>query len=765
MMKFYTFRRIIYLFLVVGIVLTSCSNPTSVVTPSQVTTTANNADEYIRPDESIRNLQDPQVSTTKIPQALATGESYLDAWRDEDYERMYSFLSEESKVGISFDDFKKKHLTIAEESALNELRYGITGNEMLGNGQAVIRYHLALDSNLFGPIERDTRMDLLLEQGQWKINFDEAMILPELAGGKTLRVDIEPPERAAIYDRNGNLLAGQANATAIGLNPDYVDPENSEGLFGLLARASGLTISEIVRRVENANPGDYLPLGQLETNKASNLIQALSSWGAVVISNYSARYYPGNGIAPHLVGYVRAIGQEELTDFRRLGYRIDEKVGRKGIELWGEDLLSGERGGTLYVLDEKGLPVDQLGSTPSEPGSAIYSTIDQEFQLEVQEALRGFRGAAVVLEKDTGRVLAFASSPGFDPNAFQTENYNWITTLSGVVNDANLPEFNRASQGLYPLGSVFKIITMAAALESGLYTPEYTYDCQYFFTEVAGLTLNDWTYDRFLEDGETKPSGLLNLTEGLMRSCNPFFWHLGRGLFLADKPNAISDMARGFGLGEKTGIDVVDEEAGNIPNPATEVDAVNIAIGQGDVQVTPLQVARFIAAIGNGGTLYRPQAIEKIVAPDGTTQFEFKPEETGKLPISPENLAAIQEGMQGVISSRSPRGTALDVFGGFRIPIAGKTGTATSQTNDPHSWFAGYSNAGRTDKPDIAIAVLTENAGEGSEISAPIFRRIMELYFFGQPQRIYPWEASIGITKTPTPLFYETPTPEEFVEP
>jgi penicillin-binding protein 2 len=207
-------------------------------------------------------------------------------------------------------------------------------------------------------------------------------------------------------------------------------------------------------------------------------------------------------------------------------------------------------------------------------------------------------------------------------------------------------------------------------------------------------------------------------------------------------------------MGKLTGVEGVEEEAGQIPDPESAVDAVNMAIGQGDVLVTPLQVAAYVAAVGNGGTLYKPQLIERIGAPDAKPIQVFQPQKTGKLPLKPEDLAVVQQAMVGVVRNEKPRGTAWHVFTGLDVPVAGKTGTAQSGSDRPHAWFAGYTFAERPDHPDIAVAVVVENVGEGSDYAAPIFRRIVELYFSGQPQKLYWWESSYNVpgTLTPTPL-------------
>lgn len=247
-----------------------------------------------------------------------------------------------------------------------------------------------------------------------------------------------------------------------------------------------------------------------------------------------------------------------------------------------------------------------------------------------------------------------------------------------------------------------------------------------------------------------------------MRSCNPFFWEIGYTLYYNDRPNDVANMARAFGLGQLTGIDQIAEEAGQIKDPPTDIDMVNQSIGQGDVLVTPLQVASFIAALGNGGTLYRPQLVEKIEPVDGgaVTQI-FKPEARGTLPIQPFRLDLIREAMISVV--KDSRGTAYFRLRGLQIPVAGKTGTAESGSGLPHAWFAGYTMAGEsTGLPDIAIAVILENQGEGSDWAAPVFRRIIETYYNGAPQTIYWFESNFGVTETPTPLGgipTETPKP------
>ena len=320
-------------------------------------------------------------------------------------------------------------------------------------------------------------------------------------------------------------------------------------------------------------------------------------------------------------------------------------------------------------------------------------------------------------------------------------------TLLADLEDPAQPLLNRATQGLYPLGSVFKIITMAAAIESGLYTADSTYYCDTVFKELPGATLYDWTHDYNFQTA----SGKLTLIGGLIRSCNPWFYHIGldfynrgHGQYAPEDGARISAWAadrhrwRGRGTGQ-------------VPDMVSQIDATNNAIGQGALLVTPLQVADFMAAIGNGGTLYQPQLIEKIVPPDGSPVLTFKPNaQVVKLPIKPETLQAIQEAMMGVVGKRQ---TARHGLACLHRAGYSRGGQNRHRPNRDRARRMPGSPAipmpDDPEHPDIAVAVIVETSGEGSVYAAPIFRRIVELYFQGTPGKLYDWETTYNVTRTP----------------
>ncbi len=714
----------------------------------------------------------PPPATTRIaaPDPEATVRLFLEAWRRGDYDTMYALLSPLTQDGIDRQTFEERYRTVMRQGAFTGLDFEIVSS-LVNPRSAQVRYRVTLHSAVVGALTRETWMDLTRSEGDWRVAWTEATILPELVGGNGLFLDVVTPTRANIYDRQGRALAAQADVVALWIVPNQIGDEEAEAaMLGALSRLFGRRAESIQARYEPFRGTDFfIPLGEVALEDFLTVERTLSATGGVQWATYSGRFYPGDGLAPHAVGYVAQITQEELDFYLTRGYRGDEFVGQIGLEAAFEEELRGKPGGTLYLTDPSGKVIQELASSEPEPPYAVYTTLDRDLQRMARDALAGFRGAIVVLERDTGAVLAMVSSPGFDPNLFNAQNPNSGPGLTELFSRPGAqPLLNRATHGLYPLGSVFKIITMAAALESGFYTPDSLYTCTGEFRELPGQVLYDWTVAK-----ELPPHGEITLVQGLERSCNPYFWRIGLDLFNRGLTTALPDMARAFGLGQSTGLEIGDDP-GLVPDPEWKRqnvgedwlpgDAVQLAIGQASLQVTPLQVARFVAAVGNGGTLYRPRLVDRLENELGEVLRTYPPEEQGKLPVSPENLATIRQAMVQVVRER--RGTARRRFLGLNINIAGKTGTATGGFGDPHAWFAGYTFEEREDKPDIAVVVIVENQGEGSEWAAPIFRRVVEAYFFGRPISLYPWESQIGVTRTPTPTEgpeeaqpEETPTP------
>jgi cell division protein FtsI/penicillin-binding protein 2 len=702
-----------------------------------------------------RALPTVAAQVTHSPNVVQAAQRFLAVWQAEDYPALYGLIAARSREAIPQAEFTQRYLRFAISATLDHLEFKVVSS-VTNPSSAQATAQVMLHTHLAGEIDSQVTLDFALEGGAWKVVWDEGLMLPELRGGNALHLDAQaPPGRGSILDRAGQPLATNSAIVSLGVVKGSTSPDQEDRLVTVLSQLTRRPGAWVRAAIDNENiaAGQYIPIGEALKEDAHAQMGALSALDGVTWQEYQGRFYVDEGLAPHVVGYVAAIQQGQEDQYQRSGYTLGERVGQSGIEYWGETYLTGQREADMRVVDAQGNPVTLLKHVDPQPAQTISLTIDSRLQLEAQRAIAGYSGAIVVLERDTGRVLAMVSSPGFDPNAFECGenqvNIRHCSALLEVVNDGRKRMFNRATGDGYPLGSVFKVITTAAALESGLFTAQDTLDCQNDYV-IDGTVLDDWTKAKGYP-----PSGILTLPEGLMRSCDPWFYHIGELLYKQDHALDISNMARGFGLGSKTGIEGVKEEAGNVPEPTDPVEAARIAIGQNTLLVNPLQVARFMAAVGNDGTLYKPQVIEKIATADGQASVVFAPQAQGKLPVKPENLRTIQQALRRVVSD--PRGTAVDVFAGLSIPVYGKTGTAQVDYDDPNAWFAGYTDTGSASRPDIAFAVIIENAGEGSEIAAPIARRLVEVYYTGKPLRLYPWEASIYATKTPAPT--STPAP------
>ena len=738
----YPLKKGLNLFLLLVLMLVSACSVSSSETAVDETQTAT------------PTLPDPQVYITSAPNVESEVRAFMSAWQAEDYPAMYALLTIESQNRISEEDFTGFYrdtaasLTLTFEDGISYEVLSTTTNPEQASARVQVKYN----TYLFGALTREINLTLTQEGGGWRFAWDEGVLLPELAGGNKLETILETTPRGNIYANDGSHIAAQEDVVAIGFIPAYLD----EGLMGLFYRTmASLTIyqqDEIVEMVENTFPSDYVVLGEVPQAEVEKNMSALSAMSGVYLSYYSSRFYYEGGLAPQTVGHLSYISAEEQYEYLRRGYAISERFGSTGLEQSFEEELSGGRGAALYVKDANGQILSKLSEKNVTQGQSITTTIDPTLQYLLQQSLGNYRGAIVVMEIDTGRVLAMVSNPQFDPNLFDIDNQNFVYAQSPYAEPGD-PVFNRATNGQYPLGSVFKIITMAAALETGVFTAESEIYCGHSIL-ACGSELFDWTFEK-----EKPPSGDLTLPEGLMRSCNPWFYYIGEQLYYEGYSSTIADLAHGFGLGAATGVEV-SEQTGNITAETNTCEAnVQLAIGQGDMTVTPLQVARFIAAVGNGGTLYRPALIEQIASENGPASYTFEPEVVGTLPVSEENLSLIQEAMYDVI--KEARGTAHLQLATMPYIAFGKTGTAQNPFGDSHAWFAGYTQVGNEERPDIAVAVVLENAGEGSEMAAPVFRRAVSLYFSYYTSSGYtlPWEAYPYVVASPTPLPTNTPLP------
>jgi penicillin-binding protein 2 len=693
-------RAVCWLGLCCLLVLTACqpvaSNPTATAEP---TDTPQPRFEGPLPDE--------------------VGYGFLQAWAQGDYGAMYALLSPAAQASTSQERFVLTYSQIAEEASLVRVEPQILS--ALQEGQtAQVRFVTAFESSLVGAFERQNQMTLVYDGGRWGVEWAPSLIFPQLAPGGLVQMTLEGPPRGNIYDREGHGLAVAGTWVEVGVVPGQIEDETT--LLNQLSLILNRPPAELQAEYADAVATWYVPLGRISSEAAQAHYPTLASLAGVQTRDLYRRIYPQPDVAPHVLGTMSHIPPEELDTWRAQGYSGDELVGRTGLERWGEELLSGRPRARLVILNAAGQQVDVLGQREGVLSTSLHTTFDIDFQLAVQEILGTQLGAIAVLEVDTGRVLALATYPRFDPNLFATgiAGAQWTQLQS----DSRRPLVNRASQGTYPAGSVFKVVTIAAGMEQGGLQADSTFTCNGTWTGLGPeLPKTCW-----LRSGH----GRIPLNYALTVSCDITFYQVGLLLNGIDQ-NLLPEFGRGFGLGAPTGLGI-EEAAGQMPDPEWYLqhygwswlpgDSVNLAIGQGDLLVTPIQIARLMAAVGNGGTLYQPQVVQQVGDELEHPQQVYEPVVVGSLPVSANTLGVIQAALHEVTAN--PAGTAYRAFEGLELPVAGKTGTAESGQEKPHAWFAGYAPA---DNPEIAIAVLVEHSGEGSTFAAPLLRKVVETYF------------------------------------
>ncbi len=667
---------------------------------------------------------EPTPSPTPVPPGLLTApkrvaEIYVDAWSAGAYAQMYELITASAQEQITKDDFVARYEAIAVEAGI------VTVDAQVVSGQEddrIFSIKADIESSRIGNFTDENQIPVSRDGDEFKVDWSPSLIFAGLGEGY-VEWTSDTPQRGRILDRKGRPLAETGFISRVGIIPGQIT--NEADLLSRLSQLLEMDQQTIQARYINGQPNWFMPVKDYPDDMDPNLVDQLGQIDGVVVQNWPARTYPLGAAAAHITGYLSEITAEELPELSKRGYEAGDVIGRGGVEAFAEEWLAGKRGGTLALKQRDGTLIRVLGEVQPEAAKDVVLTVDLDLQIATDAAIGNEVGSAVVMDPWTGQVLAMASRPTFDPNEF-------ILGLSAEkwaeLNDPNTrPLVNRATTEVYPTGSTFKVVTASAAMVHLGYTAGTPINCPGTFSlPGADQTWSDW-----IPGGQ----GQMDLHRAIYRSCNTAFYQIGAQL---DEQNEmfLPDMARSFGFGQLTGIDALYEVPGTVPDPQWKLetfgdawargDAVNFAIGQGFFAATPLQLTRAYAAITNGGTLYEPYVIMDVVDQQGEIVYQGAPTEAGKLPLSPEQIKVLQDGMYAVVHAGD--GTAVQAFAGAPYSVAGKTGTAETgrEGEADHGSFGSFAPS---DNPRVTIAALIENGVFGSQSAAPVARRIYDKYF------------------------------------
>ncbi|MDO8948971.1 MAG: penicillin-binding protein 2 [Actinomycetota bacterium] len=597
---------------------------------------------------------------------------------------------------------------------------------------------------------------LLLRLWSMQVLSGESYAL-QAKNNRIREISLEAP-RGRILDRNGKPLVTNRATLAVSVDPanDIVrslivraqssnktdDPTRSEleRAFGGLATQLGMTPQEVFAKVSDSRVEALRPRlvaidVPLET--VSILSERQQEFPGVRIDEVAVREYPNGSLAAHVIGYTGEISESQFTASEgAAGYELGDIVGKTGAEAQFENVLQGDKGKRLIEVNARGKPQRVIDEQPAVAGRDIRLTIDIDVQKAAEQALVGAlneahrqnfpnakAGAAVVMDVKTGEIVAMASVPTYEPTVF----------LGGIrpgewakLNEksSEYPLNNRAVMAAYPPASTFKVITGLAGLQYKVTNSGKTYNCKGKWIEMGA----QWSKLCWNHAGH----GTISFEGGVEKSCDTVFYEIGYE-FYKRKNEEIQVVSRAFGLGSDTKIDLPGEVSGRVPDAAWKKsynanypeyqmwlpgDTVNMAIGQGDMLVTPLQMTAVYAGIANGGVVMQPHVLKDVLASDGTIAKSFKQTVLTTTGMSSENLAIMTNALVRVTT----QGTARGAFSGFDASVAGKTGTAQVKGKDDMAWFCGYAPAGA---PKYAVAVVIEQGGGGGAVAAPAGRNIL----------------------------------------
>ena len=678
---------------------------------------------------------------------------FVNAWNIEDYDGMYRLIASRSRELYPRQTFENRYAV-----AHNVIRFGgaaHTLNRVAFQGAtAVIDYDVAIES-AFGQIEDAGRTLRMIQEGGWKIAWSPMDIFDGLSSQARLDVDRYFLPRANIYDRNSLPLAeeGGSVASLYIVQQDMNDIDDCLGALAAVTRQQVNTLRSIFAgylaetrfHIAEIDPERYLAFRD-DLEQDCGIAGDDTAFSKVL--QYSARRYYGHGIASHLVGYIGHVPSDRIEIWEARGYSDTDTVGLAGIENEYEETLAGRPERFLRIIEPGGIVIRELGSAVGQAPRPVTLTIDRGLQEITAQALAdavnyalpnwggvALGGAVAAMDVHTGQILAMASYPSFDPHIFNPDTYYNASVFQRISRDPRSPLQNKALSEQYTPGSVYKIVTLLAAASEGIWNPDDEFNCtlewrgQERFGDAAPVR-TDWRIINGLG-----AAGPITMTQALASSCNPFFWEVGALMFEQDR-HLQTQYADRLGFGRPTGLGLELSEleaAGDLANPTEATQAINNAIGQGDVAVTALQMAQATALIANGGKLYQPYVVSHV-----GNEPPKQPTLLQNLELDEAALDIVRQGMCAVITD-TELGTASSVFADADYSLCGKTGTAQTGLY-PNAWFIAWHPA---EAPQIAFAAVMANSREGSEVVAPIIRRMLDDH--------------LGYDRAPFPDWWETP--------
>jgi penicillin-binding protein 2 len=674
------------------------------------------------------------------PPAEPVARAYAEAWQNGDVQAMWALLTEESKQRVGEDGFIARLPRIAEEMTLTsvEAKAGTATIPKLPSGspdpaRATVPLAVTYRTERVGDFSRETALRLVLEgekeKAVWRIDWTPEAILPRLTPGRLVRMTRLATSRGRIITRDGTELATFVEGVLVGVVPGQIQSEG--GMLQSLSSVLAMTPEAIKAKYTASwvRPDSFVPIKTVLDAAARDRLSVIEG---VQTRPQRARSYP-SGLASQTIGYTGEAGEDEAGKKAARGVLPGDEIGKTGLEASLDDVIGGAYGWRLSIVEPSEQPVEMLGERLPVAGADAVLSLDPALQRAAEQALADQKGAIVVEDPWTGEIHAIASRPSFDLNLFVRQDTAAIARVNG---DPNKPVFNRATFGQYATGSSFKMVTAASGLRQGLFKAGDRIECPARWTGFGPqwVQLNH----------ETGDLGPIDLRTALARSCNSFFYELGKRLDQKGQ-DILPNAAKSFGFGKATDIEFVFEAEGLVPSPAWKQqrfandpaqrgwnpgDATNLAIGQGFFLATPLQMANYISALANDGIVWQPRLVVALQDRAGKLLKTFDKKELGHADATNFELSFVRDGMRAVVAD--PDGTVYFPFLGFQVAVAGKSGTAeTSTAGRVNAWFVGFAPF---EAPKLAVAAVLEEFPEspgrhGSQDAAAATRKVLAARF------------------------------------